>query len=116
MEPIWNLLMSLALAAATRSTVAVDSIWSSYKNEETSDLVLHLEKYERPNSHKFWKISLSGTTVSLSWGRLSGFGSSPWQRMVSLTFDTPTLAREDALRRLKVKLRTGYGIKKGAAL
>ena len=46
-------------------------------------------------------------------GPPGGFGSRSWKRTTSLTFETPTIARKEAIRRLKVKLRNGYTVKKG---
>ena len=112
------LLTCLVLAvsvAAARSAAAVDNRWLSSKNEPPASTTLYLEKHGPPNCHKFWAVSIDGVEVRLTWGRLGGFGSRPWKRTTSLTFETPTIARKEAIRRLKVKLRNGYTVKKGEA-
>lgn len=114
-EVILTILVLSALGAAARSAAVVNDRWLSGKNEQIASTTLYLEKHGPPNCHKFWTVSIDGVEVRLTWGRLGGFGSRPWKRTTSLTFDTPTIARKEAIRRLKVKLRKGYVIKKGEA-
>ncbi len=108
-------LMLAVSVAAARSAVAVDNRWLSSKNERPGSTTLYLEKHGPPDSHKFWSVTINGIEVRLAWGRLGGFGSRPWKRTTSLTFETPTIARKEAIRRLKVKLRNGYTVKEGGA-
>ena len=110
-----TILVLLALGAAARSAAAVNDEWPSSRNERPASTTLYLEKHGPPNCHKFWTVSIDGVEVRLTWGRLSGFGSLPWERTTCLTMETPTLARKEAIRRLKVKLRNGYTVKKGGA-
>jgi len=115
MEEILTILVLSALGAVARSAAAVDNLWLSSKNEGPASTTLYLEKHGTPDTHKWWSVTIVGTEVRLAWGRLGGFGSRPWTRTTCLTMETPTLARKEGLRRLKVKLRNGYTVKKGAA-
>ena len=110
-----TILVLSALGAAAGSAAAVNDSWLSIKNETPSSTTLYLEKHGTPNTHKWWAVTIVGTEVRLEWGRLGGFGSRPWKRTTCLTMETPPLARKEAIRRLKVKLRNGYKVKKGVA-
>lgn len=112
---IVTILVLSALGAVARSAAAVTDEWLSIKNGQKASTTLYLEKHGTPDTHKWWSVTIAGTEVRLAWGRLGGFGSRPWKRTTSLTFETPTIARKEATRRLKVKLRKGYVIKKGGA-
>ena len=113
-EAILTILVLSALGAAARSAAVVNDGWLSIENGKKAS-TWYLEKHGPPNTHKFWTVSIIGAEVHLAWGRIGGFGLSPWKRATSLMFETPTLARKAALCRLKVKLRNGYTVRKGGA-
>lgn len=114
-EVILTILVLSALGAVARSAAAVTDEWLSIKNGQKASTTLYLEKHGTPDTHKWWSVTIAGTEVRLAWGRLGGFGSLPWERTTCLTMETPTLARKEAIRRLKVKLRNGYTVRKGGA-
>ena len=68
------------------------------------------------NSHKYWSISVKGSSTVRRWGRLPFGEDLGWTQ----TLKTSHASHQDALKWAKMmvrrKIRAGYGVKKGASL
>ena len=68
------------------------------------------------NSHKFWSVSVKGSSTVRRWGRLP-FGEDPgWTRTLETSHASPQDALKWAKMMVRRKIRSGYVIKRGGSL
>lgn len=60
------------------------------------------------NSHKFYAVTVNGTTVTRTWGRIEGYGRKATSRSTVDEYETPDQAMVIGSSIIRQKTRKGY--------
>ena len=68
------------------------------------------------NSHKYWDVSVKGSSTVRRWGRLPVGEDPGWTRTLETSYASPQDAIKWAKMMVRRKIRAGYVVKRGGSL